>query len=147
MQMFFAEVIETLFLGGWVLRCSLTCLSIRIWSFFAQMWYKNYDLSDVKLHLFSVSVEKSESLFIHCSRDRCRRGTLSGPMQCTDMELLSLLIQFFELYASSVNCTRHIALKGSRAQLCVISSSSSILVTLCFRRFCFGHFSRVSLTC
>ena len=147
--MFSAEVIKTFFSGELSSKMSLTsCFSISFWNFFAQMWYKNYALSDVKLHLFFVSVEKSESLFIDCSGDT-DADEEHGVAQCNVRIWSSFLCwdSVFEVSASSVNCTRHIAINGSRAQLCVISSSSSILVALCFRRFWFRRYSRVTLTC
>ena len=108
-----------------------------------------------KLYLVTCETEfvlcflrrKWKSVYRLLQRHRCRRGTCSCRLQYADMELLSLLLQFFEVSASSADCARLIAIYGSRAQLSVISSSSSILVTLCSGPFWFRRYSRVTLTC
>ena len=97
--------------------------------------------------------------FLFPSKNVKKRLSIAAetPMQTGNMEWpiavcgygapLFVGIQFFEVSASSADCARHIAIYGSRAQLSVISNSSSILVTLCFRRFWFRRYSRVTLTC
>ena len=55
------------------------------------MYCENSILSDVKLRLFYVSFEKSESVYGLLQRYRCRRGTYIGRLQSADMELLSLV--------------------------------------------------------
>ena len=70
--------------------------------------------------------------FFEKKANHCLSIAPQTPMQTRNMEWangmsgcgapLFVGIQLFELSASNVNCTRHIAIYGSRAQLCVISN-------------------------
>ena len=151
MELFFAEVfIETFYVAvNWVFRCSLTsCFSIIFWIFLDRC-----NVKTLRCQMWNCVC------FLFPSREvnNCLSIAPETPMQTRNMEWpiamcgygapLFVGIQFFEVTASSADCAKHIAIYGSRALLSVVSISSSILVTLCFRRFLFRRYSRVALTC
>ena len=117
---------------NWVLRCSLTsCFSISFWIFLDRCNVKPLPCQMWNCVCFIFPSEKAK---------KCLSIAPETPMQTGNMEWhiamcgygapLFVGIQFFELSASSADCARHIAIYGYKAQLSIISSSSSILVTL-----------------
>ena len=147
MELFFAEVlIETFYVAvNWVCRCSLTsCFSISFWIFLDRCNVKTLPCQMWNCVCIIFPSEKVKKFLSIAPETPMQTRNMEWPIaMCGYGAPLFVGIQFFEVSASSADC----AIYGSRALLSVISSSSSVLVTLCFRRFWFGRYSRVTLTC
>ena len=149
--MFSAEVLnETFYIAvNWVFRCSLaSCFSISVWIFLDRCNVKTLPCQMWNCVCFIFPSAKVKKCLSIAPETSMQTGNMEWPIaMCGYGAPLFVGIQFFEVSASSADCARHSAIYGSRAQLSVISSSSSILVTLCFRRFWFTRYSRVTSTC
>ena len=134
---------------NWVFRCSLTsCFSLSFWIFLDRCNVKTLPCQMWNCVCFLFPSRKANNCLSIAPQTPMQTRNMEWPIaMCVYGAPLFVGIQFFEVSASSADCARHIAIYGSRALLSVISSSSSILVTLCFRLFWFRRYSRVTLTC